>query len=35
MSMNESDWAGFGWLLLQAAVALGLLLGIVWWTWRK
>ena len=23
------------WLLLEAGVALGLLLGIVWWTWPR
>jgi hypothetical protein len=23
------------WLLLEAAVALALLLGIVWWTWPR
>ncbi len=26
---------GLGWLLLEAAVALGLLLFIVWWTMKR
>jgi len=26
---------GLGWLVLEAAVALGLLLLIVWWTMKK
>lgn len=33
--MNENDMAGLGWLVLEAGVALGLLLAIVWWTTRK
>jgi hypothetical protein len=33
-NMNESDWSGLGWLMLEAAIALALLLALVWWTVR-
>lgn len=33
--MNDTEMAGLAWLIFEAAVALGLLLGIVWWTTRK
>ncbi len=29
------DTQGLGWLVLEAATALGLLLFIVWWTMKK
>jgi hypothetical protein len=32
--MNESEMSGLGLLILEAAIALALLLGIVWWTMR-
>jgi hypothetical protein len=33
--MEGNIWAGFGWLIFEAGVALALLIGIVVWTMRK